>query len=89
MANLKFTLTEYDVGNCSLISKDKESLSFSYSTQRGFMSINRSSTITFTDADGNRTDGATIDWLKRTIDIMGVMKAFSNIKINPSGMLNS
>lgn len=83
-----FTFTEYDLGNSQIVSTQEGSLSFALSTKRGFRGTNKVTTLTVCDADGKSTSGGTIDWKKKTIEILGVNKPWSEVKHKPGGALS-
>lgn len=86
---LKFTSLEYDFGNTEFTPTEKDSFSFTLNTERGLANVKKITTLTVYDADGKKIPGGTIDWKKKTIEIMGVTKPLAEAIRKSSGILNA
>lgn len=86
---LDFTLSEYDLGNSLLVPTEEGVLSFALNTEQDAFDRNKVTTITVSDADGKGAPGGTMDWKKKTIEIMGVTKPCADVKHKPGGILST
>ncbi|KAF9462187.1 hypothetical protein BDZ94DRAFT_1322738 [Collybia nuda] len=86
---IMFTFTEYDLGNSPMVSTTEGSLSFSLNTERSFMDLNELTSLTVSDANGKDIPGGSIDWKKKTIEVMGATKPWAEVKRKPGGLLST
>lgn len=71
-----FTFSDYDTGNSLIVPDQEGPPSFTIRTQRGFMDQLKHTTLT---ASGMDLSGA-IDWTKKTMEIKGVTKPYTEVK---------
>ena len=77
-----FTFSDYDTGNSLIVPDQEGPPSFTIRTQRGFMDQLKHTTLT---ASGMDLSGA-IDWTKKTMEIKGVTKPYTEVKDKIGGV---
>jgi len=76
-----FTFSNYDIGNSTIVPDQEGSLSFTIRTQRGFIDQPKQTTLTVAGVDIS----GTIDWAKKTMEVKGVTKPFTEVKDKTGG----
>jgi len=81
-----YVFSEYDIGNGNFVSDEKNAVSFTISTERGFMDMNKLTTLTASDEGPEVT--LTLDWKKKTMDIQGVTKPMADVRRKHGGVFS-
>jgi hypothetical protein len=84
-----YTFSEYDMGNSPIVPDQEGPVSFTTSTERGFMDMQKHTTvIPLNSGTEDRALGVVVDWKKKTMEFNGKTKPMAEVKRKTGGTLS-